>query len=210
MKKKWIAGGIAALVILAAIGIRIYTVNKNVQVTEKQFYEMGDEVDIGDNIFWYGEKANGYSVTVNSAKLMSFNEFVTKHELTNVENIFSGEAGMDQKYPEMIVDVEITIKNSNLVDTGDLTGIMAGEYRLIDGDCRLSRDLRLFALCNPTVGTNPYILLRPDSEMQIVIPFGFSPDDDVWPIPEKRVRNGEFFLAVSLYPVQKNIRVEIE
>ena len=51
MKKKWIAGGIAALVILAAIGIRIYTVNKNVQVTEKQFYEMGDEVDIGDNIF---------------------------------------------------------------------------------------------------------------------------------------------------------------
>ena len=39
MKKKWIAGGIAALVILAAIGIRIYTVNKNVQVTEKQFYE---------------------------------------------------------------------------------------------------------------------------------------------------------------------------
>lgn len=210
MKKKWIAGGIAALVILAAIGIRIYTVNKNVQVTEKQFYEMGDEVDIGDNIFWYGEKANRYSVTVNSAKLMSFDEFVTKHELTNVENIFSGEAGMDQKYPEMIVDVEITIKNSNLVDTGDLTGIMAGEYRLVDGDCRLSRDLRLFALCNPTVGTNPYILLRPDSEMQIVIPFGFSPDDDVWPIPEKRVRNGEFFLAVSLYPVQKNIRVEIE
>ena len=52
MKKKWIAGGIVALVILAAIGIRIYTVNKNVQVTEKQFYEMGDEVDIGDNIFW--------------------------------------------------------------------------------------------------------------------------------------------------------------
>ena len=40
MKKKWIAGGIAALVILAAIGIRIYTVNKNVQVTEKQFYDL--------------------------------------------------------------------------------------------------------------------------------------------------------------------------
>ena len=40
MKKKWIAGGIVALVILAAIGIRIYTVNKNVQVTEKQFYDL--------------------------------------------------------------------------------------------------------------------------------------------------------------------------
>ena len=60
-----------ALVILAAIGIRIYTVNKNVQVTEKQFYEMGDKVDIGDNIFWYGEKQSSVSII----KFCKVNEF---------------------------------------------------------------------------------------------------------------------------------------
>ncbi len=200
---------IGVLILVTGIGIRIWYVNKNTVYPEVEFYNMQEYIPVENDIFWNDENAKGYSIKVNSAKIMSLDEFVSEHGLENLENAFTEEA-ISSEYPEMIVDVKITIKNSNLIDMGDLTGAFVAEYRLIDKDCRISRDPRLFAMCNPTVGTASNVLIRPDSEMEIDIPFGFSPNDKVWPIPEKRIRDGKFSLAVSLYPVRKVINIDID
>lgn len=207
MKKKlWIC---ISVVLFIGIGIRIWYINKQAERPQQEWYEVGEEVEIEENYFWDGENAKNYTVTVISAKLMSLEEYANLYELDNLDTAFADVEGIGIfPYPEKIVDVRLKVKNKNLIDMGDVTGFFVGECRLTDGDCILSQEDRLFWLVNPTIWLSAE--LRPNSEMEISIPYGFSPNAKMDPIPEKRIREGNFSLAISYYPIQKNLKVKIE
>lgn len=203
MKKyrKKIVLAVLSIGLCLAVGIRIYATNKNIEGPTVETYKMGEEVFIEDNIFWDKyENSKGYTVTVNSGELMTYEEFLTSHK-QDVEKVKNGS--------EMVVNLRITVRNTNEEDHGQI-GIFVGEYRLIDGDCRLSKDSELFMIANPTVPDSQYIAIRPGTEMDFEIPFVFSPNHIAYAIPVKRVVNHEFYLSVSLYPIQKNIQVTIK
>lgn len=211
MKKKTTLKILAAFLIFlitVLVGVRIWYVNQQVEVPPVDLYEMGEEVWLEDNVYWGDEEdASGYSITVNSAELMTCQEFLEKHN--EKQEDFDAWMEGDVNYPEMVVNVHITVKNYNTVDSTE-AGIFSAGFLLADRDCRLLLHSKLFYLANPTVDNYIKFALRAGTEMDLEIPFYFAPSDKVNPVPAARVRQGDFHMAVSLYPRQKEIRIKIE
>lgn len=208
MKKRGIL--LIVVILLAIVSVvRITSINGKEKNIVQEYYKMGEEVEIGKNIFLDDiENADGYTITVESAELLDYVEYLEKYDIEKemADSIFGEETNVS--FPEKIVDVMIKVKNTNTEDDYE-KGIVVYGYLLADKDCRLKITLDLFYLANPTV-TSSIFGLRAGTEKEFSVPFYFHTKDKVDPISEKRVLNGNFSLAVSLYPVQKNIQINVK
>lgn len=199
------------LVVSVCVGARIYYVNENaIKPNKTEKYEMNELVPIEENIFYdITENMSGYKVKVNSAQLLSYHEFLerynyeedTEFPVVDEESFF---------YPEMVIDVNVTIQNSNTEYTNFSQGIDFIYYNLVGTDFVLPFCYDLFVIANPQMEGASSFALRPETEMEFHLPFYFSPSQKINPIPVKLVENAELFLEICYYPEKKVIKVEVE
>lgn len=209
MKK--IAIFLTTCTLLTGLGIRIWFVNKEVDLPPIHTFSTGEEVPIGDNIFLDGfENMDGYTVRVNQAEIIPYQEFLEKHSyLDNERNPLFEEDELF--YPEMVYDLNLTIRNTNKTeDLAEHSGINFINYHLIGTDFSMQISEMLYLVANPDleVGMSEGFRLRPESEMEFNLPFFFAPSANMFPIQTEAVRNDQVYLVVSLYPVVNRILIE--
>ncbi|UJW58022.1 DUF5028 domain-containing protein [Bacillus sp. A116_S68] len=209
MKKKAITLIIISL--LTGIGARIWYVNKEVDIPPLATFQMGEEVAIEKDFFLDDfENMDGYTVAVNKAEIIPYQEFLAKYNYIDDEDAPLFEED-NIHYPEMVYDLQLTIKNTNKTD--DLTehsGINFINYHLTGTDFLMQINDQLYSIANPELeaGMTEGFRLRPESEMDFNLPFFFAPSTNVLPIQTKAVLNDEVYLVVSLYPNVKRILIE--
>ncbi|MFD2655606.1 DUF5028 domain-containing protein [Gracilibacillus thailandensis] len=199
------------LAFIIGVGIRIWYVNKDVELPPVHTFKMGEEVAIEDNIFLDDfENMDGYTVTVNNAEIISYDAYLAKYEYQDdPDNPLFAED--DFLFPEMVYDVEVTIKNTNKTDNPrEHSGINFINYYLIGTDFELQISDQLYRVANPDLetGLTDGFRLRPETEMDFRLPFYFSPSAIVGPIQVKDITSDQVYLVVSLYPIVNQILVE--
>ncbi|MDY5577955.1 MAG: DUF5028 domain-containing protein [Lachnospiraceae bacterium] len=193
--------GIVLTVSIIIVGVRIWKVNTEDEKIKQETYEMGETVDLsGCYLFQEDENVEGYSVTVIDSQLMTRQEFMESHGTINDD--------FNLKNDELVVNVKLLIQNSNKQDTGQ-TGLFIGGYKLTDRACFINLDSTLLTIANPTLPSEMFLAIRPDSEMVVELPFSFSQNTKINPISKDRVEKGNFILTVAFSPVQKNLKVNI-
>ena len=153
-------------------------VNRGIESPEVVQFEMGEEAEIGRNIFNDRvENMNGYSVTAESVRIMTYEDYLKKYGYNEEEDgVLFEEDNMLR--PEMIYEVDILVKNHNKEDnTG--CGISYSDYKLTASDFMLSVSSPLYWIANDIAEENQNLMmsfrLRPESEMRFHLPFYFAP-----------------------------------
>lgn len=200
---------VLAVILFGGIGFRIWDVNQAVELPPVNTYEIGEEVVIGDNIFLDDfDNMVGYTVTVNKAEILSYNDFMTKYNYNGDDLQFDKN---DYFYPEMVYDLNLTVKNTNQTDDPlEHSGIHFLNYYLIGNSIQLGVSNELYLIANPGLryGVIEGFRLQPDSEMDFNLPFYFSPSRSINPIQTKTVTNEQIHLVVSMYPNLNRILIE--
>lgn len=208
---KRIAIILITIFLFIGISIRIWYVNKTVNLPPIDTFQMEKEVAIEEDIFLDDfENMDGYTVTVNQAEILPYQDFLAKYNYNDDENdpLFQED---NIFYPEMVYDLQLTIKNTN--DTDDLTqhsGINFINYQLIGTDFLMQINDQLYSIANPELeaGMTEGFRLRPESEMNFNLPFFFAPSTNVLPIQTEAVLHDQVYLVVSLHPTVKRILIE--
>jgi len=132
---KRILTGLLCTALLIGIGVRIWHVNKDIDLPPVHTFEIGEEVAIERDIFLDDfENMEGYTVTVNNAEIISYEEFLVKYDYQESETDPLFEEG-DMTFPEMVYDLHLTIKNTNLTEEpNEHKGINFLNYRLTGTD----------------------------------------------------------------------------
>lgn len=209
MKKLLIS--LLSVSLFVGIGVRIWYVNKDIDLPPVHTFEIGEEVPIEQNIFLDDfENMDGYTVTVNNAEIVSYDEFLAKYHYQESDDspLFEED---DMNFPEMVYDLHLTIKNTNL--TEDLTehkGINFLNYHLTGTDFLLQISEPLYMIANPNLKTEIFegFRLRSETEMDFHLPFYFAPSSIMERIQVEDILNDNVYLVVSLYPNQKQILIE--
>lgn len=203
--------GLVSLILIAIISVRIWQVNQDINIPPVYTYGMEEEVSIGKNIFLDGtEQMDGYTVTVNHAEMISYEDYLVKYNYQEDSDrpLFEEDAF---SFPEMIYDLDVTIKNTNETDDpNDGSGIAFMNYHLIGTDFLLQINSQLYEIANPDMEYNFMMgfRLRPDSEKNFHLPFFFSPSSIMSPIQVESILKDDVYLTVSKYPEAKLILIE--
>lgn len=208
LSNKQIIGSVMVLLLIFGIGVRIWYVNKDLEVQKIETYAMGEEVALENNIFFdENEDMSDYSITVKNAEIVTYEEFLDKYQYKENDDdpLFEDD---DMTFPEMIYDIDVIVRNVNKEENLQ-SGMSFLDYWLINSDLQLQTSSLLYEIANPSLpdGTMQFTL-RPDTEMEFHLPFYFQPTSNYNPVSVEEVRNGNLRLVVSLYPVQKEIIIE--
>ena len=200
---------VLTVILLGGIGFRIWDVNQAVELPPVNTYAIGEEVVIGDNIFLDDyENMEGYTVTVNQAEMLSYDDFLTKYDYDG-DDLQLNEN--DYSYPETVYDLNLTIKNTNQTeDPREHKGISFLPYELIGTNIRLTASHELYPIANPELehSAGEGFSLRPESEMDFNLPFNISSSRDYDPGQTEAIMNDQIYLIVSLYPEVNRILIE--
>lgn len=202
---------VAAAVVMLLAGVRICLVNQEIEYPDLVKFQMGEEAGIGRNIFRSSsENMNGYSVTAEKARIMTYEEYLEKYGYSEkTDGILFEEGNMLR--PEMIYEVDILVKNQNKRDNENC-GISFLDYKLAASDFMLSISSPLYWIANDIADENRNMTLsfrlQPGTEMRFHLPFYYSPDALHEPVSTETVRNAELWLQLSLYPEQRQIRIK--
>lgn len=198
-------------VLFVGIGVRIWTINKDVVLPPVHTFEIGEEVAIEQNKFLDDfENMDGYTVTVNNAEIVSYEKFLANYHYEESEGSPLVEKD-NMNFPEMVYDLHLTIKNTNLIeDLNEHKGINFLNYHLVGTDFSLQISDILYMIANPNLKTEIFegFRLRPETEMDFHLPFYFAPSSIIERIQVEDIMNDHVYLVVSLYPNQKQILIE--
>lgn len=80
-RRKAAAGIVLALVAACLIGVRIWVVNAQAVTVPTAHYQMGEWIDLSGSYFFdlAGEDMEGYSLRINSAEALSYDEYVSRY-----------------------------------------------------------------------------------------------------------------------------------
>ncbi|WP_163581538.1 DUF5028 domain-containing protein [Gracilibacillus saliphilus] len=151
---------------------------------------------------------NGYTVTVNSAEILSYQAYISKYNLSknDVTSLFEN---LDMSFPEMIYDVELTITNTNISDNEEEhSGINFIHYHLNGTDFSLQISDPLYLITNDAGNLMDGFRLRPKTEMGFHLPFYYPTSTVSDSLQTDAVLNDEVYLVVSLYPTVKQILID--
>ncbi len=199
MKKRTKLMFCAVLVLCFAViwSLRFYAVNSNIHSSEVKIYTLGEAAPYEKDFFHrIDENRDGYVITVESAKLMTYKAFAHAHGVT--ESYISEE----DSRPKYVYDIEVLIKNNNTQD--DLTkGIDLINTRLVSSNASMQVDDRLFGLLYPHLSEQMSFSLKPESDMLMHLPYAEYEEDD-YDILNRR----DYYLLMSMYPTKKMIALK--
>lgn len=203
--------GVLSLLLLVGLGFRIWYVNKDIDLPPVHTFKMGEEIALGENIFLDDfENMDGYTVTVNNAEILSYEEFLLKYQFEEDEEspLFDKDS---LTYPEMVYDLHLTVKNTNITDdTNPDSGINFIHYKIFGTDFLLHTNGILYSVSNPELelSLEEGFRLRSESEMDFQLPFYFSPSSKFAAVKEKDIKNEDVYLVISYYPNEYRILIE--
>lgn len=195
-----IAGGLLAIL----LGVRIWDVNQSIELPKVERYAIGETVELEDS-YWMteSEKCEGYSIQVNSASLLTYEEFLKKYHYEEDEKELLIPR-TSQLFPDMVYDVEITVKNTNTQDKE--CGIDVGRYGVYASDFSLQIASPLYVIANPALKNGMQAFrLQPNTEMKFHLPYGIPLKSKYAYLNEDIIQKRDLSLVISLYPVQKQI-----
>lgn len=205
MVRKRIVVIAAVVVILAAaalIGLRVYQVNAGALRIPTEHYQMGEWIDLSDTIL--DSKTSefpGYSIKVDGAKVVSYNEYIEKHGIDKQKV----EPGLDEK---SVIDLEVEVKN---VDN-DKGGIPLMSLLLIpdrkNGYYIWNDDL--WVQSEPNSKDMMFLALKPNSEYTTHLPYTRNIFDGAKGAFEKPIDDTHFSLVVANVPTRKVIDVVLK
>lgn len=199
-----VVGAVTMIIILILWAVKTINTNKLKIDASEKYYEMGEEVDIGDCFFTDArEKMQGYSVKVNSAELVDYEEILKKYGQTiNLDNF-------NENYPapKYAYLLNMTIKNTDNKDSG----VFVLPYALYNKSLQIPVDFDLWGYMDENFTGEPGLRLVENTEVTITIPFTPMPlntgvDHEEL---EKRMENEPFYLCVSNFPERKLIEVHL-
>ena len=195
---------IISVLILALIGasVKIVTLNINAERPVIEQYQMGEFVPLEDNYHDFSdENMQGYEIKVNSAEVLSYEEFLLKHNLKH-EDIPVEEYS---ELPKYVYDLNITIKKTVVTDL-DYEGISLASTRLYSNNDTFQISDELFGALYPHLYLSWGLKLRPSSEMQIHFPYVPLPINEPYYTIDS-IKKTNFSLRICQYPVQKKILI---
>ena len=196
------------MIIGGVIAVRILYVNRGISYPPVQEYAMGEDVPLENNIMTDDyENMMGYSVAVNEAVILSYDEFLKKYHYSEKTDgqLFQKD---ELTYPEMVYDLKVVIKNNNTEDFED-RGIDFRMYRLTALDFQLQISDTLYAVANPSMENGEMTFrLLPKDEMEFHLPFYFTPSSPLEPIKTEELQNTNLCLPVCYFPEQKQICIK--
>lgn len=195
-----LAAALAFLVATTVVG-RIWWVNEALPQIPLEYYEVGEWVELeGAFQSSSSEGTQGYSLMVESAEVVAYNEYLEKHggELSSADE--PGGA-------HCVVDVAVRIKNE-----GNGEGAL-NVFQMVlvpeRSDEYLICDVISARALWPQVqeGAGMSVRIRPGTEYVVHIPYVFNGMDEVY---EREVEDRSFTLLVSRMPVRKMIRISAD
>lgn len=203
MKKK--------IVILSFIGLLlavwVFAMWKTNATAEKpivETYSMQDTVAYGEDYFRRSDNIlDGYTVTVLSAEIVSYEEYAQKQEITLLERM-TDETGNFLYRPEYVYDVEVRFSNTD----NEEGAVDMFDTLLVNDDALMLRvDADLWDCMYPQLAGSYSFRLRPNTEMVFHLPFVV---EAVYSerYPMERVQKEKMSLVISQYPVKKVIELK--
>lgn len=196
---------LACLVGLASWMAAFYHTNHLPYQIPDKIYQAGDFVPVGNNYFISpDENPDGYSVQVNDAKLLTYQQLFEQYNLDYHEYSRLDEYGnVESNY---VYDIELNISN-----TDNTTGyIFFGRYLLVDKSLTLFYNSTIQALVYPELADVGSLKLKPGDNK--TLHFFFTPSTGA---VQKRVRKVEkmltedvFSLCVSEFPARLLIKIK--
>lgn len=201
MKKRLKVISPIILVVCFAVvwGFWFHAVNAEIKPTPTKIYQMNEAAPYEKDFFHYlDENRNGYEITVKSAKLMSYKEFVEQHGQTE-DYIPENEI-----QPKYIYDVEVYVKNSNTED--DMAkGIELINTRLVSTNASMQVNDRLFGLLYPHLEGQMGFSLKPNSDMTLHLPYAEYEENN-----RETILSRDYYFLMSMYPTKKMIALNPE
>lgn len=171
---------------------RYKAVNREISSAPTKTYHMGEEVEMEKDIL-INYTMEGYSVKVNQAEVLSYEEFLVKY---HGEDVYT-------YVPDKVYDVEITLRNRNAAKD---TGINLVEFYIQGLAVCAGIDTNLCEIANPELNGAIAIALRENSEMVFHLPFALYEENfrtDIW----NDLEHFEMYFVATLYPTKKIIQI---
>jgi hypothetical protein len=207
MKMKNILIILCAVCLAAVWGVRFYYVNSTCEKPQIEIYDSGEMVPVGKNFFLTADDdKDGYEFRVDSASVKTLENFLAENG--QPADYFREGNHPAVFVPKYIYDVEVTVRNAYNENTDpEAASVSLVTTVLKSANQLLQVHYELFDMLYPQLGGNYGFKLRPDSEMTFHFPFAAIPmyaeacDLDYF-------ESEQFYLLISMYPVEKLIRVE--
>lgn len=187
------------LLVLTLWGFRVYHINVGIEEQKTEVYQIGEVVSLGEDFYFSStECIDGYEISVLSAKLMTYQEFVKEH---GEREDYIEDEWMRPKY---VYDVEVEIWNRNFEeDNSRGINMVVLTLNSINDVMQVNDDL--FTLLYPHLDAAWGFALRPESSMVMHLPYGTSGYQkyDTY----EGIDGKEWYLLLSMYPVKKMILV---
>lgn len=184
--------------LIAFIIFRIFSVNSTAIQQQVEYYDIGQEVKL-DGCFTniVDENTNGYSVTVYSGRVTTFEEFAKKYGGSTEPSAY--ELTSESK----IIELDVSIKNEK--NTDGYIFLRGWGLQSVNDEWIPCMELWNMEFEQST-GSFSFVL-KPNSEMRVSIPFETNNDYELmhndYPIEES------YDLVVSRAPVKKIIRIDL-
>lgn len=180
---------------VAGWSIRFYKVNSAVNLPESKIYSLGERAEYGEDFFYLSDESRaGYFITVKSARLITYDEFVSTY----------GKPEQDSPLkPVLVYDVEAYIENENTADD-ESKGIDLVNTRLVTANDSIQVDFTLFGVIYSNLSGVSGFSLKPCTAMTFHLPFTvYDESADM-----KEISSDDWYLLMSMYPTKKMISIK--
>lgn len=197
---------VAALLLTAEWIVRFTLVNAACGDVDKKVYQTGETIPMeGD--FLMNDLMTGYEVVVKSAAIRRCEAFAADYGKTVAEII--PEDTITDMPPDRILDITLTVRNTNTPETDIEAGIDFFQYGLVTETGFYDLNFPFYGEANKTAGGSLSIRLRPGTEMDFRLPWNlrrehFTKRD--W----ARLGALPWRLVVTKYPVEKSVMLSVD
>ncbi len=178
---------------ITCYGIRVWKINKNVDLPKIQIYEKGEKVPyekdfIGNSAY----SCEGYSIQVLDRQVFTGEEFKEKYDV---------EVPQERHY-DFYYTVDVKIYNDN-VTLDEEEGISLWNIYLKSKNDFIIPEATMTVQINSLPGIS--FSLRPESDMDVTIIYTMN---DIYYEDINEVKNTKYRLMITEYPVMKLLEIE--
>lgn len=199
--RKWLLSVLALLVL--AVGIRIWWINTTGFQFPVEICEMGEWVPLeGDFFYSSAENTDGYSVRLESAEVLSYEEFMARFD-TDTEYL-----GVQSRFD--VILLQVGFQNEDNIDGG----VFIRDMNLLNGtlSAYYNRDDLYMEIANEKVGASEGISVQPGTEASMYMVYTTIARADNVTFLDQHAGESDvpMYLNVSQYPAKKLIRFTID